>query len=67
VGYGAGGVHFCLGANLARREIAAVFNELHRQIPDVAVSEEPERVLSPFVNSISALPVMWTPVGGRQA
>jgi cytochrome P450 len=66
VGYGAGGVHFCLGANLARREIAAVFHELHRQIPDVAVSEEPERVLSPFVNSISALPVTWAPVGGRQ-
>jgi cytochrome P450 len=66
LGYGAGGVHFCLGANLARREIAAVFHELHRQIPDVAVSEEPERVLSPFVNSISALPVTWTPVGGRQ-
>lgn len=32
VGYGGGGVHFCLGANLARREIALLFAELHRQV-----------------------------------
>ena len=34
VGFGGGGAHFCLGANLARREITVVFEELHRQIPD---------------------------------
>ena len=33
VGFGGGGAHFCLGANLARREIRVAFDELHRQIP----------------------------------
>jgi cytochrome P450 len=60
-GYGGGGVHFCLGANLARREITAVFDELHRQIPDIAASDEPAGLLSAFVNGIKRLPVAWTP------
>ena len=36
VGFGGGGAHFCLGANLARREISVAFEELHRQMPDIA-------------------------------
>ena len=28
VGFGGGGAHFCLGANLARREIRVMFEEL---------------------------------------
>jgi len=61
LGYGGGGVHFCLGANLARREITAVFDELHRQIPDIAATAEPAELLSSFVNGIKQLPVAWTP------
>jgi cytochrome P450 len=60
LGYG-GGVHFCLGANLARREIISVFDELHRQIPDIAATEEPTELISAFVNGIKRLPVAWTP------
>ena len=41
IGFGAGGAHFCLGANLARREVRVLFEELHRQIPDVVAVEEP--------------------------
>ncbi len=33
VGYGSGGPHFCLGANLARREIQVMFDEI---LPRVA-------------------------------
>ena len=33
VGFGAGGPHFCLGANLARREIAVMFDEIRRRVP----------------------------------
>jgi cytochrome P450 len=58
--YGAGGTHFCLGANLARREIDAAFRELHRQMPDIAAASEPAPVLSAFVNGIKRLPVSWT-------
>ncbi|MBS1694474.1 MAG: cytochrome P450 [Actinobacteria bacterium] len=61
VGFGGGGVHFCLGANLARREIRVLFDELHRQIPDVAASAEPALLRSAFVHGIKRLPVTWTP------
>ena len=33
VGYGGGGPHFCLGANLARREIRVMFEELFDGCP----------------------------------
>ncbi len=61
VGFGGGGTHFCLGANLARREIAVVFEELHNRIPDIAVTEEPAMLLSSFIHGIKRLPVSWTP------
>lgn len=61
VGFGGGGVHFCLGANLARREIRVAFEELHRRIPDVAAVEEPAILRSAFVHGIKRLPVAWTP------
>lgn len=61
VGFGGGGAHFCLGANLARREIAVVFEELHRRIPDIEVSAEPAMLLSPFIHGIKRLPIAWTP------
>jgi cytochrome P450 len=61
IGYGAGGAHFCLGANLARREITLAFQELHRQVPDIAVTAEPAMLQSPFVHGIKRMPVAWTP------
>jgi methyl-branched lipid omega-hydroxylase len=61
VGFGGGGTHFCLGANLARREIAVAFEELHGRIPDIVATEEPARLLSAFIHGIKQLPVAWTP------
>lgn len=60
-GFGGGGAHFCLGANLARREISVMFEELHRRIPDVVATEEPARLLSAFIHGIKQLPIAWTP------
>src|SRR6202158_2146218 len=60
IGFGAGGAHFCLGANLARREIRVLFDELHRQIPDIVAVEEPALLHSAFVHGIKRLPVAWT-------
>jgi len=60
-GYGAGGTHFCLGANLARREIRVLFEELHRRLPDIVAIEEPSILRSPFIHGIKRLPVAWTP------
>lgn len=61
LGFGGGGAHFCLGANLARREITVAFEELHRQVPDLTVDAEPDRLLSAFIHGIKRLPVRWTP------
>ncbi|MBW0016640.1 MAG: cytochrome P450 [Mycobacterium sp.] len=60
LGFGGGGAHFCLGANLARREIRVVFDELHREIPDIVATEEPARLLSQFIHGIKRLPVSWS-------
>ena len=60
MGFGGGGAHFCLGANLARREIRVLYEELHRQIPDIVAVEEPAILHSAFLHGIKRLPVAWT-------
>ncbi len=57
VGFGGPGPHFCLGAHLARREIALLIGELFRQVPDWQLAGEPEQLRSSFVNGIKHLPV----------
>jgi cytochrome P450 len=64
LGYGGGGAHFCLGANLARREIRLAYEELHRLIPDIVATAEPAILRSAFIHGIKRLPVSWTPPGG---
>ena len=60
-GFGGGGAHFCLGANLARREIKVAFEELRNQLPGITVSAEPRRLVSAFIHGIKELPVSWDP------
>ncbi|WP_193047564.1 cytochrome P450 [Mycolicibacterium baixiangningiae] len=60
IGFGAGGAHFCLGANLARREIRVLYSELRRQVPDIVATAEPAILRSAFVHGIKRLPVAWT-------
>jgi cytochrome P450 len=62
VGFGAGGPHFCLGANLARREIRVMFEELFRRLPDIAVTGEPEMLQSGFIHGIKRMPCAWSTV-----
>lgn len=62
VGFGAGGPHFCLGAHLARREIAVMFDELLHRLPDIHVTGEPDRLLSSFIHGIKRMPCAFTPV-----
>jgi cytochrome P450 len=59
-GFGAGGPHFCLGANLARREIAVMFDELRRRVPNLRATGEPAYLQSDFINGIKRLPCSWT-------
>jgi len=60
-GFGAGGPHFCLGANLARREIGVVFDEIRRRVPDLHITGEPDYLQSSFIHGIKRLPCAWTP------
>ena len=59
VGFGAGGPHFCLGANLARREIAVAFDEIRRRLPDLHVTGDPDYLQSNFINGIKRLTCAW--------
>lgn len=65
VGFGGPGPHFCLGAHLARREIAAMFRELLTRVPDIHATAPPQRLRSMFINGVKHLPVAFTPGGVR--
>ncbi len=57
VGFGGPGPHFCLGAHLARREMAVMFRELLTRVPDIHSTAPPRRLQSMFINGIKELPV----------
>ncbi len=65
VGFGGPGAHYCLGANLAQREITVMFRELLRRLPDLEISGEPEYLRSNFIHGIKRMPCTFTP-GGAQ-
>jgi cytochrome P450 len=55
VGFGGGGVHFCLGAHVARAQLRAIFGELLRQLPDIQAGE-PVYVPGNFIHGIRSMP-----------
>ena len=60
LGFGAG-AHFCLGVNLARREMAVMFRELFQRLPDLEITGEPERLTNNFIHGIKHLPCRFSP------
>jgi cholest-4-en-3-one 26-monooxygenase len=62
VGFGIG-VHFCLGASLARMEMRVMFEELFRRLPDLELAGPVKRLRSNFINGIKSMPVRFTPEG----
>jgi cytochrome P450 len=58
--FGGGGVHFCLGASLARIEIGVLLQEIVRRRLRIEVAGDPVFVRSNFVNGIEHLPVRVT-------
>jgi len=68
VGFGGPGPHFCLGAHLARREVAVVFRELFQRLPDLELAADPVPLASigiPLVAGIKRMPVTFTPTAPR--
>jgi cytochrome P450 len=64
VGFGGPGPHFCLGAHLARREVAVTFRQLLTRLPDIEAAGPPTHLQPmgvPLVGGIKSLPVQFTP------
>ena len=59
VTFGGGGVHYCLGASLARAEIGALMRQVVERLPDIELAAEPRRLRSDFVNGIKHMPITW--------
>ncbi len=60
VAFGGGGPHFCLGANLARVELRAVFSRLADRVGAFEAGE-PDHLTSNFVNGIKRMSVEVAP------
>lgn len=54
--FGGGGVHFCLGAQLARLELRVMLEELYSNVPGLKVTGPPDRLRSSFFHGIKRLP-----------
>ncbi len=54
------GVHFCMGAALARMEVNSFFTELLPRLKSVELNGEPELVATTFVGGLKHLPVRYT-------
>lgn len=52
VGFGGTGVHFCIGANLARMTIDLMFNAIADNMPDLSAIGSPDRLRSGWLNGI---------------
>ena len=59
IAFGAGGPHFCLGANLARMEIRVMFEHLLDRMPELELDGSVERLQSQFINGVKHLPVRF--------
>jgi cytochrome P450 len=51
------GIHYCLGANLARLEARAAFEEWHRNFPEYHLTGKPQRIVSIWARAYSRIPV----------
>lgn len=62
VAFGAGGPHFCLGANLARLEARIMFEEILTRFQGLEVAGDPDtfpRVHSNLIDGFAELPITW--------
>ncbi len=53
------GVHFCLGAHLARMELEAFFRELLPRLDWIELAGEPESMATTFVGGLKRMPIRY--------
>nr|WP_137725762.1 cytochrome P450 [Prescottella subtropica] len=65
--FGGTGIHYCIGANLARLQVGLMFDAIADLLPDISALGPPVRGRSAWLNGITALPVDYgaCPVGDR--
>jgi cytochrome P450 len=54
------GVHFCLGAALARMEMNSLFSELLPRLESIELAGEPELTATTFVGGLKHLPIRYS-------
>jgi cytochrome P450 len=54
------GVHFCLGAALARMEVNSFFTELLPRLKSIELDGEPELIATTFVGGLKHLPIRYS-------
>ena len=54
------GVHFCLGAALARMEMNSLFTELVPRLESIELAGEPELSATTFVGGLKHLPIRYS-------
>jgi cholest-4-en-3-one 26-monooxygenase len=59
VTFGAGGSHFCIGANLSRLELKVMFDVIADELTDMTLMGPPHRLRSSWLNGIKHLPVRY--------
>ncbi|MGI9162713.1 MAG: cytochrome P450 [Mycobacterium sp.] len=61
IAFGGGGIHHCLGAQLARRQITATFRELLTRLPDIHTVGDPELGNGNFFHTVMSMTAEFTP------
>jgi len=61
VGFGGGGPHHCLGANLARMEIYVLLEEMAKRVPKLERTGDAQPLRSNFIAGIKHMPVKYPP------
>ncbi|WP_433560430.1 cytochrome P450 [Nocardia sp. CA-151230] len=60
LGFGGGGAHFCLGNQVAKTQLRALFKQLLTRVPDFTAGE-PVMLEGNFIHGIKSMPITFTP------
>jgi cholest-4-en-3-one 26-monooxygenase len=59
LGFGGNGPHYCIGANLARKQLTIMFNMIADYLPDIEMTGPLTRMRHGWINGITAMAVRF--------